>query len=208
MRKSRALLSLECAIALPLLLVLIVFAIDMAVLTYAKANFKSLLKEAMYSSYEEAFQLTNSDFNGLSAEPSSLEDEIDTRLARSLLDDFYLGIDEAAFEARMREELGRAFGVNREGMVLNCSYHNILGFSRIRLDYEVEVRSLFYKFYKRMGREIVLVKGSTELEYTKHFDAITTIDCIERMAKKNKKVGDFIEKTRSMILKLSGKISK
>lgn len=208
MKKSKAILSLECALALPILFLLILLAIDIALLSYTKANFKSILKDAMYRSYEEAFQLKNSDFNTVNRAASTIEGSIDNRLKRSLLDDFYLGIDSSAFENRMRKELIKAFGVDKNAMTLHCSYHNILGFSKIKLDYEVEMKSLFHKFYKKISCNFCRVKGSVELEYTKHFDAITTIDCIERMSKKNKKVSDFIEKSRLMIKKLSGKVSE
>lgn len=206
MRKLRAALSLECALLLPVLLLLLVLALDMGILSYAKANAKSILKDGMYRAYEEAFQLKNSDFNSKVKKPSSLEDSVNNRLKRSLLDDFYLGIDPSAFEARMREELSKAFAIEEGSIVLNCDYTNLLGFSSIKLDYECEIKCLFQSFYKKAFPDFCKLRGQVSLELTKHFDAITAVDCIERMAKKNKKVSDFIEKSREMIEKLSAKI--
>lgn len=206
MKKTRAILSLEYAILLPVLLLLLLLALDIGILSYAKASAKSVLKDAMYIAYEEAYQLNNKDFNSHKAGALSLEEGVENRLKRSLFDDLYLNIDAASYEERVREALSGCFSVDKNNIEISCRFENILGFSKMELDYDVELKPLFHKLYKKAGLNICRLKGRAEIEFTNHFDAITSVDCAERMAKKNKKISDFIKKARTLIHKLSSEL--
>lgn len=203
MKKSKAVISIEFTLLFPLLLLLVLLMLDIGILFYSKAGTKNLIKNVLYNSYEEAYELKNSHFNRGENKALSFEEAIIHRLERSPLDDFYLNIDEAAFLGRMRERLNQAFGIDKSSINLSCNYDNIMGFSSMNLQYELKFRPLFYKLYNSVSPDFCSIKGEIKTEFTKHFDAISSVDCIERMAKKNQKIRDFLEKSRSMLQKLS-----
>lgn len=206
MKKSKAVITIEFTLLFPLLLLAVLIILDIGILFYSKASTKNLIKNVLYTSYEEAYEMKNSSFNEEEKKAGTLEEGINHRSERSLIDDFYLNIDEEAFLGRMREKMKRAFGIDKSSISLSCKYDNLMGFSSMNLEYELRFQPLFYKLYNRISPDFCSMSGSIKTEFTKHFDAISSVDCIERMAKKNKKVSDFLEKSRTMVQKLSGSI--
>lgn len=191
--KRRAVISLEAALLIPILLLLFLLLFDGLYLTYMKTAAKSGIELSLLEAKSNLSQLTNKDFNEMKTASADIDEFLADKLKRSILDELNLQVDETSFHRYTEKRIASLLPGDSESDSSLLTRRDSLFRTSYKLDYDLFISSFLNKVYKGMHISLDRMIGTSSLKEHRIFDEIVSIDTGYYFAKHSKQVSKLLE---------------
>ncbi len=180
--KRKAMISIEASLIIPLVFLIILVFIDLAYLGYAKTSTKSKMELSILNSREKISTMKNSKFNGNTENPHSIDEFLDRKLERSILDEINVSLDAYNIKNETEKELIASLPEKiTKYKSLNAKINKKVFFSDFELNYSYRFKTILSNFYENLNIKIDSMQGKTKLNEHRIFDEIVSVDIVYKI---------------------------